>query len=211
MSNTTRKKTVQAVTDQVKTVVGKAQEETGKLVDSLVKEGEKLRDQTLKLAEDAAGEVKERVEEARSLVESAKTKAGDTLDNLEQLFEERVARALQRLGVPTHNDLQDIARRLDEINDRIKSLANEPATALPALEPEKDDLKLISGIGPALEGKLNAAGISGYRQLATLSAADVEHIESEVIHFSGRISRDDWISQARELYAKKYGAPAGGA
>ena len=211
MSNTTRKKTVQAVTDQVKTVVGKAQEETGKLVDSLVKEGEKLRDQTLKLAEDAAGEVKERVEEARSLVESAKTKAGDTLDNLEQLFEERVARALQRLGVPTHNDLQDIARRLDEINDRIKSLANEPATALPALESEKDDLKLISGIGPALEGKLNAAGISGYRQLATLSAADVEHIESEVIHFSGRISRDDWISQARELYAKKYGAPAGGA
>lgn len=210
MSNTTRKKTVQAVTDQVKTVVGKAQEETGKLVDSLVKEGEKLRDQTLKLAEDAAGEVKERVEEARSLVESAKTKAGDTLDNLEQLFEERVARALQRLGVPTHNDLQDIARRLDEINDRIKSLANEPATALPAPEPEKDDLKLISGIGPALEGKLNAAGISGYRQLATLSAADIEHIESEVIHFSGRISRDDWISQARELYAKKYGAPAGG-
>lgn len=211
MSNTTRKKTVQAVTDQVKTVVGKAQEETGKLVDSLVKEGEKLRDQTLKLAEDAAGEVKERVEEARSLVESAKTKAGDTLDNLEQLFEERVARALQRLGVPTHNDLQDIARRLDEINDRIKSLANEPATALPAPEPEKDDLKLISGIGPALEGKLNAAGISGYRQLATLSSADIEHIESEVIHFSGRISRDDWISQARELYAKKYGAPAGGA
>ncbi len=211
MSNNTRKTTAQAVTDQVKTVVGKAQEETGKLVDSLVKEGEKLREQTLKLAEDAAGEVKERVEEARSLVESAKTKAGDTLDNLEQLFEERVARALQRLGVPTHNDLQDIARRLDEINDRIKALANEPAAALPAPEPEKDDLKLISGIGPALEGKLNAAGISGYRQLATLSAADIERIESEVIHFSGRISRDDWISQARELYAKKYGAPAGGA
>ena len=211
MSNNTKKKTAQAVTDQVKTVVGKAQEETGKLVDSLVKEGEKLRDQTLKLAGDAAGEVKERVDEVRDMVESAKTKAGDTLDNLEQLFEERVARALQRLGVPTHNDLQDIARRLDEINDRIKALANEPAAALPAPEPEKDDLKLISGIGPALEGKLNAAGISGYRQLATLSAADIERIESEVIHFSGRISRDDWISQARELYAKKYGAPAGGA
>ena len=215
MSNNTKKKTAQAVTDQVKTVMGKAQEETGKLVDSLVREGEKLRDQTLKLAGDAAEEAKERVEEARSLVESAKTKAGDTLDNLEQLFEERVARALQRLGVPTHNDLQDIARRLDEINDRIKSLANEPAAALPEpepkKEPEKDDLKLISGIGPALEGKLNAAGISGYQQLATLSAADIERIESEVIHFSGRISRDGWISQAQELYAKKYGAPAGGA
>jgi poly(hydroxyalkanoate) granule-associated protein len=219
MSKDTGKKSVAGMADQVKAAVGKAQEETGKLVDSLAKEGEKLREQTLKLAGDAAEEVKERVDEMRGLVESAKTKASDTLDNLEQLFEERVARALQRLGVPTHDDLQGIARRLDAINDQIKALVNDPpSAALPAPEPdkapdqkpEKDDLKLISGIGPALEGKLNAAGISGYRQLATLSTADIARIESEVIHFSGRIGRDDWIRQARACYAKKYGAPVGG-
>lgn len=227
MKSDTAKKTAEAVAEQVKTVVDKAQEETGKLMDSLVKEGEKLREQTLKLAGDAAGEVKERVDEVRGMVESAKTKAGDTLDNLEQLFEERVGRALKRLGVPTRDDVQGIARRLDEINDRIKALAGAtPVAALPApvvesapapavasapepATPEKDDLKLISGIGPALEGKLNAAGISSYRQLATLSAAEIERVESEVIHFSGRISRDEWISQARTLYAKKYGAPVG--
>ena len=202
----------EAVVDQVKTAVGKAQEEIGKRVGSLVKEGEKLREQTLKLAGDAAGELKERVEEVRDLVESAKTKAGGTLDNLEQLFEERVARALKQLGVPTHDDLQSIAQRLDEINSRIKVLVNNrPVGAAPAREPEKDkepekdDLKLINGIGPALEGKLNAAGISRYDQLALLSAADIERIESEVIHFSGRIRRDDWIRQAREWYARKYG------
>lgn len=230
MKKETAKKTAEAVADQVKTMVDKAQEETGKLVDSLVKEGEKLREQTLKLAGDAAGEVKERVDEVRGMVESAKTKAGDTLDNLEQLFEERVGRALKRLGVPTRDDVQGIARRLDEINDRIKALTSAPpVAALPApvvesapaptptvksvpkpATPEKDDLKLISGIGPALEGKLNAAGISSYRQLATLSAAETERVESEVIHFSGRISRDEWVSQARALYAKKYGAPVGG-
>ncbi|MBZ4195076.1 MAG: phasin family protein [Candidatus Contendobacter sp.] len=208
MKSDTVKKTAGAVAAQVKTVVDKAQEETGKLMDSLVKEGEK------------------RVDEARSIVESAKTKAGDTLDNLEQLFEERVARALKQLGVPTRDDVQGIARRLDEINDRIKALtsappppvadpapvvAADPAPASVPITPEKDDLKLINGIGPALEGKLYAAGICSYRQLITLSAAEIERVESEVIHFSGRIGRDDWIHQARELYAKKYGVPVGGA
>ena len=228
MKKETAKKTAEAVAEQVRTVVDKAQEETGKLMDSLVKEGEKLREQTLKLAGDAAGEVKERVDEVRGMVESATTKASDTLDNLEQLFEERVGRALKRLGVPNRDDVQGIARRLDEINDRIKALTSTPpVAALPApvvasapapavksapkpATSEKDDLKLISGIGPALEGKLNAAGISSYRQLATLSAADIERVESEVIHFSGRIGRDEWVSQARALYAKKYGAPVGG-
>ncbi|MCC6135878.1 MAG: phasin family protein [Candidatus Contendobacter sp.] len=222
MKKDTAKKTAEAVADQVKTVVDKAQEETGKLMDSLVKESEKLREQTLKLAGDAAGEVKGRVDEVRSMVESAKTKAGDTLDNLEQLFEERVGRALKRLGVPTRDDVQGIAQRLDEINDRIKTLTSAPPVAAlpapvvesapaPALATlEKDDLKLISGIGPALEGKLNTAGISSYRQLATLSAAEIDRVESEVIHFSGRISRDEWVNQARALYAKKYGAPVGG-
>jgi poly(hydroxyalkanoate) granule-associated protein len=228
MKRDTAKKTVEAVATQVKTVVDKAQEETGKLMDSLVKEGEKLREQTLKLAGDAAGEVKERVDEVRDMVENVKTKAGDTLDNLEQLFEERVGRALKRLGVPTRDDVQVIARRLDEINDRIKALTSAPPVAalpapvvaaapVPAVKsvptratPEKDDLKLISGIGPALEGKLNAAGISSYRQLATLSAAEIERVESEVIHFSGRISRDEWVNQARDLYAHKYGAPVSG-
>lgn len=220
MNRDTAKKTAETVAGQVKTAVDKAQEETGKLMDSLVKEGEKLREQTLKLAEEAAGGVKERVDEVREMVESAKTRAGDALDHLEQVFEARVARALKRLGVPTRDDVQNIVRQLDEINHRIKALTDPPPAATvpepmvvePALAPaipEKDDLKQINGIGPALEGKLNAAGISSYRQLVQLSAAEIERIESEVIHFSGRIGRDDWISQARGLYASKSGAAVG--
>ncbi|HQA27120.1 MAG TPA: phasin family protein, partial [Candidatus Competibacteraceae bacterium] len=112
MSDDIEKKDPESVSEQVRSVVGKAQEETGKLVGSLVKEGEKFRDQTLKLAGATVGEMKGRVEEVRGMVEGVKTKAVDTLDNLEQLFEDRVARALKRLGVPTRDDLQDIAKRL---------------------------------------------------------------------------------------------------
>ncbi|HOW62732.1 MAG TPA: phasin family protein [Candidatus Contendobacter sp.] len=206
MSHDTEKQAPESVADQIRAVVDKAQEKAGEVVDSLVKEGEKLRDQTRKLAEEKVGEVKERVEEVREMVEGAKTKAVDTLDNLEQLFEERVARALKRLGVPTRDDLQSIAKRLEAMNDLIQGLAQEGEGAEEAAPgAEKDDLKLISGIGPVLEGKLNGAGITSYQQIAALSDDEIERLESDVINFSGRIQRDDWIGQAKTLYLKKYG------
>jgi predicted flap endonuclease-1-like 5' DNA nuclease len=69
---------------------------------------------------------------------------------------------------------------------------------------EKDDLRQISGIGPAIERKLNAEGITHYRQIAELSDADIERLEKTVIKSGGRIRRDDWPSQAKTLYAQKY-------
>ena len=87
MSHDTEKQAPESVADQIRAVVDKAQEKAGEVVDSLVKEGEKLRDQTRKLAEEKVGEMKERVGEVREMVEGAKTKAVDTLDNLEQLRE----------------------------------------------------------------------------------------------------------------------------
>jgi poly(hydroxyalkanoate) granule-associated protein len=206
MNDDTEPKVPESMADQVKAVVGKAQEETGRLMDSLVKEGGKIRDQTLKLAEEKVGEVKERVDEVRGMVEDVRTRAADTLENLEQLFEERVSRALKRLGVPTRDDLHGIAKRLEELNGLIKTLANEQQAAASTVPPaEQDDLKLINGIGPVLEGKLNADGIRSYRRLATLTDADIDRLESEVIHFSGRVRREDWIGQAKALHHKKYG------
>ncbi|HHW75544.1 MAG TPA: hypothetical protein GX399_00665 [Xanthomonadaceae bacterium] len=206
MSDDTEPKAIESMAGQVKAAVGKAQEETGKVVDSLVREGGKIRDQTMKLADETVGEMKERVDEVRGMVENVRTRAADTLDNLEQLFEERVSRALKRLGVPTRDDLQGIARRLEELNGLIKTLADERRTlGVTAQAVERDDLKLINGIGPVLEGKLNAAGIRSYRQLATLTDADIDRLESDVIHFSGRIRREDWVDQAKTLHGKKYG------
>jgi len=75
--------------------------------------------------------------------------------------------------------------------------------APPAPMPAADDLKLIAGIGPALEKKLNACGVLTFRDLALLSDADIERIEA-VIKFAGRIRREDWPGQARALHAQKY-------
>lgn len=66
---------------------------------------------------------------------------------------------------------------------------------------EADDLKLISGVGPALEGKLNAQGIERFEQISAWSAKDIDAIEDAIMKgpLSGRIRRDDWVKQAKTL------------
>ncbi len=210
MSDQTHKNESDPMTGQVRAAVDKVQRETDNLVDSLVREGEKLRDQALKMAEEKTGEIRERVDEVRDRVGEVRDKATSTLDNLEQLFEERVARALKGLGVPTRDDLRTIARQLEEINHCIQAIANDrkAAVMIAQAEEEKDDLKMISGIGPALEGKLNAAGFCTYRRIASLTDTDIDDLEANVIHLSGRIRRDDWVGQAKVLHARKYGGEA---
>ncbi len=68
---------------------------------------------------------------------------------------------------------------------------------------DADDLKELTGVGPVLEKTLNEFGIYHYRQIAGLKKAEIAEID-EALNFKGRIERDDWIKQAKEL-AKKSG------
>ena len=72
------------------------------------------------------------------------------------------------------------------------------AAAPQAASGGADDPKQITGVGPVLEGKLNALGITRYSQIAGWSEADIAAVE-EKLDFKGRIARDDWIAQARDL------------
>ncbi|MCK7461524.1 MAG: hypothetical protein MZU84_05415 [Sphingobacterium sp.] len=81
------------------------------------------------------------------------------------------------------------------------------AQTAPAVAPapdQPDDLKLIVGIGPALEKKLHAHGILSYRQLAVLGDEGIDRLET-AIKAAGRIRRDDWIGQAKAQHFQKYG------
>ncbi|WP_386682043.1 50S ribosomal protein L21 [Loktanella sp. R86503] len=61
-----------------------------------------------------------------------------------------------------------------------------------------DDLKQLSGVGPALEKKLHAEGITTFAQIAAWSDAEAEEF-GEKLNFKGRIQREGWIEQAKEL------------
>lgn len=73
----------------------------------------------------------------------------------------------------------------------IKAIAQVPV--------RQDDLKMISGVGPGLEKKLQDAGIKSYAQIAALTDDDIAELEAHVVKFAGRIKRDDWIGQAQQL------------
>ncbi|MBX2913827.1 MAG: hypothetical protein KF856_01015 [Cyclobacteriaceae bacterium] len=78
-----------------------------------------------------------------------------------------------------------------------------PANVESATQPETDDLKMINGIGPGIEAKLNKAGIYSFRQLSELTEESIQRVASVIEFFPGRIARDRWVEQASKLYLDK--------
>jgi predicted flap endonuclease-1-like 5' DNA nuclease len=72
-----------------------------------------------------------------------------------------------------------------------------------ATEAEKDDLKMISGIGPFIEERLHVLDIYTFRQISKFTAQDIDTINNAIEYFSGRIEKDEWVAQARELVISK--------
>ena len=62
-----------------------------------------------------------------------------------------------------------------------------------------DDLKEIKGIGPVIEKKLNMLGIVNFKQISELSDGALEQIAHTLKFFPGRIRRDHWVDQAKNL------------
>jgi len=98
----------------------KAQAEGGKMFEALVKEGTGLHKKTQGLAEEKLGEVTSRMS---SMAGGVQAKAGQQWDKLEGLFEERTAKAMRRLGVPSKKDVDALAARLDELSAKVAALS----------------------------------------------------------------------------------------
>lgn len=107
----------------------KAQEEGGKVFEALVKEGLSIQRKTQSAAE-------EKISSATSKMANMATdigaKAGHQLDKLESIFEERVAKALNKLGAPSAEDLEALMARIDELNKNMLKMGAKPAAAAKA-------------------------------------------------------------------------------
>ncbi len=102
----------------------KAQEEGGKLYESLIKEGSALEKITTKYTSGKVDEVRGAVE---NTVAQVKDRASDTWDKLEKVFEERVSRALGGLGIPGREELNNLAAKVDELSKAVKAMSKAPA------------------------------------------------------------------------------------
>jgi NADH-quinone oxidoreductase subunit E len=66
-----------------------------------------------------------------------------------------------------------------------------------------DDLKLINGIGPALEELCHNLGFWHFDQIAAWTPAEIAWVDANLEGFKGRVTRDDWVGQAKALMAAK--------
>ncbi len=69
----------------------------------------------------------------------------------------------------------------------------------------KDDLQVVKGIGPVMEGKLNDFGVYSYEQLGRLNKDDIAALAETLGSFPDRINRDKWVTQSKKLHKQKYG------
>jgi len=106
-----------------------------------------------------------------------------------------------------HRQYQTVLKVTDILTDGAKP---SPKKAEPKAEPVKtvaapaqeggDDLKRLSGVGPVLEEKLHAAGVTSFAQIANWTDADIADFD-EKLSFKGRIEREGWVDQAKKLAA----------
>ena len=177
------------------------------------------RDNEARQVEEALAAARARIDEFEQIESAGETRIepvgkdtlGDELDasndpanvtytGLEEMLQE--ADDLPEYATPDKAE-DDVA----EFDDEAHAGANAEVTELHDREPGglRDNLRLIKGIGPAIEKTLNELGIFRYHQIAEMTEYDIDRVAQRLKGFSSRIYREDWIGQARDLQLKKSG------
>ena len=156
----------------------KAQEEGGKVFDTLVKEGLSIQRKTQSAAEERINEATSRVSDMANGISS---KAVGQWDKLENIFEERVAKALNKLGVPSAKDVDALIARIDELNRHVQQLSGKggktaaaaPAKKAAAKAPAKAAAKAApkAASKPAAKAAAKAPARKAARKSVTPAAA----------------------------------------
>lgn len=132
----------------------KAQEEGGKVFEALVKEGLTIQRKTQAVAEEKITEATTRV---TSMANDIGSRAAGRWDKLETIFEDRVAKALAKLGVPSARDLEALAARVDALTKGAKAApAAKPKAAAPKAAA-KPAAKKAAAKAPARKAAAKAA------------------------------------------------------
>lgn len=96
----------------------KAEEDTGRFFERLVKEGEDLENRT-------RGAVGRQVKAVENRVGEVRERATGTWDRLESVFDERVSRALERLAIPTPGRVRELEQQLNKLQEEVEQLREE--------------------------------------------------------------------------------------
>lgn len=146
----------------------KAQEEGGKVFDALVKEGLSIQRKTQSVAEE---KITEATSKMSTMATDITSKASGQWDKLENIFEDRVAKALNKLGVPSAKDVAALSARVDALSKQTP--ASKPrAAAKPPAKPvaKKAAAAPAKAEAPAVQEKPAAKKRAPARKKATPAA-----------------------------------------
>ncbi|MCB1766165.1 MAG: phasin family protein [Candidatus Competibacteraceae bacterium] len=100
----------------------RAQNEGGKVFDTLVQAGQAIDSQTKKAVHAKTAQLKESIEAAHENAAAIRGKVAGSWSKLEEVFQARTARALSQLGVPTQEDIQQLFQQVEQLNQNIQEL-----------------------------------------------------------------------------------------
>ncbi|MGB2177245.1 MAG: phasin family protein [Hyphomonas sp.] len=147
-------------------------------------------------------QMNERTSKLASKIEKLEDEVAETVANAKDRVSKvdlkaRIARLSAEIEAVAGETGADIAKTAKKAAGKTSKAVKAAVTVPDA----SDDLSQITGVGPAMVKKLNAAGIYSFAQLAALKKAEAEKLD-EQIGARGRVTRDEWVKQAKVL-AKK--------
>ena len=146
----------------------KAQEEGGKIFEALVQEGEALQTRTRQSADEK--------------IAAMTDKTAGTWGRLEQVFEDRVARAVASLGIPTRKDIDKLSKRMAELTEVVQQLidAQDLDDVAPADEAKPAAAAARSRWQPKAAGQESRRPIAKVKEEVKALATEVESVAKEV-------------------------------
>ena len=150
----------------------KAQTEGTKAFEALVKEGVSFQRKTQSAAEE---KINEATQKMTSMATDISSKASGQWDKLENIFEDRVAKALNKLGVPSAKDISALIARIDELNASVQKLTPAKAAAKTSIKATtKPDAVAPAEAAAPVAAKKPAAKKTTARKSAAVVAVDAQ-------------------------------------
>lgn len=146
-------------------------------------------------AADAAGSA---ASGAADMAKDAASAAGDAASGAVDVAKDASSAAVGGVAAAGAGAAAAAGAAADKAKETIQDVANMPKIALAVGDP--DDLTKIKGVGPKLAETCQSLGVSRFDQISKWTDADIAEVD-QYLKFKGRITRDNWVEQAKYLAA----------
>jgi predicted flap endonuclease-1-like 5' DNA nuclease len=184
--------TAQSAKDSASKAAGKTAEAARSATDTAKDAASSAADTAKSAAAGASAVATDAAQKAKSGAASAKEAAETAADKADAVAESAAQKASEAKAVATGG--QDHDGEPDGADEGTK-----PETLSAPRGGTADNLKEIKGVGPKLEQMLNGMGFYHFDQIANWTADEIAWVDANLTGFKGRVTRDDWVAQAKIL------------